>query len=117
METNKLGYSKNMNNSRTPIRIIHKPTPIQILYFLSGRLKFISRHAPLSRLKRNLQRVILKQIASFESARESIVEETHQLPRILFSSLPLSRKKIYLWILALKYAKVGNILMEVGITW
>ena len=117
MEINELGYSKNRNNSRTPIRIIHSPIPIQILNFLSGRLKFISRHAPLSRLKRNLQRVILKQIASFESARESIVEETHQLPRILFSSLPLSRKKIYLWILALKYAKVGNILMEVGITW
>jgi hypothetical protein len=39
------------------------------------------------------------------------------LPRRSFSSLPLSRKKIYLWILALKYSKVGNILMEVGITW
>ncbi len=117
METNKLGYSKNMNNSRTPIRIIHSPAPIQTLNFLSGRLKFISQHAPLSRLMRNLRRVILKQIASSEPDPEPILKETHRLPQKLFSSLLLSRKKIYLWILALKYAKVGNILMEVGITW
>jgi len=58
-----------------------------------------------------------RQIASSESGLRPRSGDLRLWPLRLFSSLLLGRKRIYFSILALKYAKVGNILMEVGITW
>ncbi len=117
MEANELEYFRNTNISRLPIRIIHIPIPIQSLVFPFGRPGFISYHAPLLRSMRNLQRVKLKQTVSFESERGPIPGETRRSPRRSFSSLLLGRSILYFLFGALKYVKVRNLNMEVGITW
>ena len=117
MEANELEYFRNTNISKLPIRIIHIPIPIQSLVFPSGRIGFISCHAPLLRSMRNSQRAKLKQTVSFESDLGPIPGETHQSPRRLSSSLLLGRRILYFLFGALKYVKVRNLNKEVGITW
>ena len=81
---------------------------------------FISRLKPpfvSLRLRNSSPHERLKQNVSPGSVSQSIQEVPRQLPQRSFSSLLLSRKMMYLVIIALKYAKVGIINIWSGNTW
>ena len=73
--------------------------------------------ALLSRSGSNLPHGRLRQIVSSELVFQSMPVDPHRPQRRSFSSLLLGRKMMYFVIAARKYAKVGMINMNGGITW